>query len=159
MSFDIAPLLPSQADAVSNLIASVIRPLEYYNQRAREEEIAKYSSEGLLALAAEDTAAVLVASAENDVVGFCISRYDDGLIWLSWFGVKDSFRKAGVGRKLLESLERTVPLRNAHKIWCDTRTSNVASQRVLEKAGFKTVATFSNHWYGQDFLIWEKTIC
>lgn len=139
-------------------MASVIQPLQYYNDRARAEEIAKYSPDNLLLLTKEDPDSVLVATANGEPVGFCISRYDDGLIWLSWFGTKAEFRKLGVGRKLLQALDGTVRGRRAHKIWCDTRVDNLASQSVLEESGFKRIASFTNHWYGHDYFIWEKCL-
>ena len=142
--------------ALSSLIAEVIEALPYYNERARREEIAKYSAHSLAEYAREDPDAILVAWQDTTPVGFCISRYDDGVVWLSWFGVAASARGLGVGTKLLAALMSTLRSRNAHKLWCDTRTDNVGSQKLLERLGFVRITRLTNHWYGQDFFLWEK---
>ncbi|MBI3813383.1 MAG: GNAT family N-acetyltransferase [Nitrospinae bacterium] len=151
MNYDDAPQL-------SHLVEVVITKLAYYNTREQQEELAKYSREALCALIECDPDAVLVAAAEGDIVGFCISRYDDGVLWLSWFGVREDHRGAGIGRELLSALESSCPRRKCHKIWCDTRVPNDRSARVLANAGYHKVCTLLNHWYGQDFHIWEKVL-
>jgi len=151
-------MTPDLADAVSQLVCDTIRALECYNHRARTEEIAKYSPAKLRQMSAEDTDSVIVATLDGDPVGFCISRYDDGLIWLCWFGVRSEQRRSGVGAALLEALRQSASRRNAHKIWCDTRTSNLASAQALTKAGFSKICELRNHWYRQDFYLWERHV-
>jgi ribosomal protein S18 acetylase RimI-like enzyme len=146
---------PSQAQEVTNLVAATIGGLNYYNDRAQTEEIAKYSPGHLVELSAEDPDSVLLAYSGGRPAGFCISRYDDGLVWLSWFGVEPRCRGRGIGESLLRALAGTLSARRAHKIWCDTRTENIGSQRVLQRVGFVRTGHFTNHWYGQDFFIWE----
>ena len=163
MSTEVQPtisrLSPRMADQVSGLISRVVLSLSYYNQRAKAEEVAKYTADGLVNIVRDDPDAVLVAVVDHRPVGFCISRYDDGLIWLAWFGVDPDFRTRGIGRRLLEALAMTISDRRAHKIWCDTRTANRLSQSVLQHFGFKKVAQLTNHWYGQDFFLWEWLPC
>ncbi len=144
-----------QAGAAAALIRQTIESLSYYNERAKQEELAKYGARELEQLTAEDPDSVLLATSDGELVGFCVSRYDDGLIWLSWFGVRSSHRRAGIGAKLLTALAETLPRRRAHKVWCDTRTANEASAQVLTRAGFQRLAELRNHWYGQDFYLWE----
>lgn len=144
-----------EAQQVAMMIRNAIEPLDYYNDRARGEEMAKYRAEGLLAMSHEDADSILLARSGEDLLGFCLSRYDDGVVWLSWFGVAEAHRGKGIGRLLLDALAATLPKRRSHKIWCDTRTNNVRSQRVLTEAGFRQIARIDNHWYGQDFFLWE----
>lgn len=155
IAFKVSPISGNELEDVSRLVADVIQPLEYYNERARSEEIAKYGPTQLQAMSKEDPDSVLVARSGNSVAGFCLSRYDDGLVWLSWFGVAPDFRENGVGEALLRALASTLSRRRAHKVWCDTRTSNVRSQRLLQRVGFVQLAELKNHWYGQDFFLWE----
>lgn len=151
----VGPAAAHELDAVAALMHDVIRPLAYYNERARRAELSKYSAGGLRALIAEDPQSVLVARAAGGLTGFCVSRFDDGTIWLSWFGTAAHARGRGVGAALLAALANTVPSRNAHKIWCDSRVDNMESAAVLERFGFRRIATLTNHWYGQDFFLWE----
>ena len=152
----VRPLAPGEEHAVAALVRAVVEPLAYYSEAARTAEIAKYSAANLAVMAEEDAAAVIVAAVGARVVGFCISRYDDGVIWLSWFGVDPAWRGSGVGGALLGALEAGVRARGCRKIWCDTRTENVRSQAVLRRAGYTEICRLDDHWYGQDFILWQK---
>lgn len=155
MQVTVSPMQSDEAGHAARIIQSVIESLPYYNDRAKAEELAKYSETELQALNRLDPDSVLLARIDGTIVGFCLSRYDDGVIWLSWFGVVEGCRQQGVGRALLDALAATLPRRRAHKVWCDTRTENVRSQQVLERAGFRRIVQIANHWYGQDFILWE----
>lgn len=102
----VVPMEPKEALATAELISSVIQSLSYYNARAKEEEIAEYSPEKLVRSVEEDPHSVLVAKRGKEVVGFCLSRYDDGLIWLAWFGVKPEYRRQGIASQLLITLKK-----------------------------------------------------
>jgi ribosomal protein S18 acetylase RimI-like enzyme len=151
----IGPIAEHEIDALAALMRDTIQPLAYYNECARRAELAKYTADGLRSLVAEDPQAVLVARDSSGLIGFCVSRYDDGTIWLSWFGTAAHARGRGIGSSLLAALAKTLPSRHAHKIWCDSRVDNKESQSVLERAGFRRIATLTNHWFGQDFFLWE----
>jgi ribosomal protein S18 acetylase RimI-like enzyme len=155
---EVRALAPGEAHAVAALVRAVVEPLAYYSEAARAAEIAKYSAADLAAMAEADAATVIVAAAGATVVGFCISRYDDGVIWLSWFGVHPGWRGSGVGTALLGALEAGIHARGCHKIWCDTRTENVRSQAVLRRAGYTEICRLDDHWYGQDFILWQKVV-
>jgi ribosomal protein S18 acetylase RimI-like enzyme len=151
----IGPIAEHEIDALAALMRDTIQPLACYNERARRAELAKYAAGGLRSLVAEDPQAVLAARDSSGLIGFCVSRYDDGTIWLSWFGTAARARGSGIGSSLLAALAKTLPSRRAHKIWCDSRVDNKESQSVLERAGFRRIATLTNHWFGQDFFLWE----
>ena len=147
-----------EAEELNHLFVRIVEALPYYNNTAKRGEIAKYSPESLRDLAEKDPDAVLVARVDDQIVGFCFSESDDGLVWLAWFGVDPSFRRHGVGVQLLEKLEETVKNGRSHKIWCDCRTENEASKVALTKHGYVQLCTVRNHWYGQDFILWEKLL-
>jgi ribosomal protein S18 acetylase RimI-like enzyme len=144
-----------EIEAVASLMRGTIQPLAYYNEQARRVELAKYTADTLRSLIADDPQAVLVARDGAELIGFCVSRFDDGTVWLDWFGTDVRARSRGVGASLLVALTKTLPSRNAHKIWCDSRTDNATSKSVLERAGYRRIATLTNHWYGQDYFLWE----
>ncbi len=151
----VGPIAEHEMDALVALMHDTIQPLAYYNERARRAELAKYTADGLRALVAKDPQAVLVARDDGDLSGFCVSRYDDGTVWHSWFGTAARARGQGIGASLLAALGKTLPSRHAHKVWCDSRVDNKESKSVLERAGFRRIATLTNHWYGQDYYLWE----
>src|SRR5688572_22178368 len=88
----IAPMPLRRATAVSKLISEVVWDLEYYNERAKKAEAAKYTSSALKTLVQADSKSVLIATRRGALAGFCISKYDDGVIWLAWFGVSKKYR-------------------------------------------------------------------
>jgi len=151
----IGPVADHEVDALAALMRATIEPLTYYNDRAIRAELEKYGAASLRALAAGDPQAILVARDDVGLAGFCVSRFDDGTIWLSWFGTAARARGRGVGSALLAALAKTLPSRDAHKIWCDSRVDNVESKSALERAGFRRITTLTNHWYGQDYFLWE----
>jgi ribosomal protein S18 acetylase RimI-like enzyme len=159
VALDYALMLPIAAahelSAVAALMRATIEPLTYYNARAIAAELTKYTEDTLRARVERDAQSVLVTRDDDGITGFCVSRFDDGTIWLDWFGVAARARGRGVGAALLRALQATLPSRDAHKIWCDSRTDNIESRAVLERAGFRRIATLANHWYHQDYFLWE----
>lgn len=158
MKASIDRLDPRDAARVAGLMREVIAAVPFYSEEAKRSEIAKYPEDALRAAAAADPDTVLVAKSGDAVVGFCVSRHDDGLIWLSWFGVDPAWRGRGVADVLLARLEEATRARGIHKVWCDSRTDNLPSRRALARAGFREICTLESHWYGQDFVLLEKPV-
>lgn len=154
----IARMLPGDAAQLNQLFILVLKAIPYYNETAKRSEAAKYSADLLRESAESEPDSVLVARIEHEIVGFCFSKSDDGLVWLAWFGVHPSFRRQGIGSQLLATLEETVRNGRSHKIWCDCRTENEASKVALTNHGYVELCTVRNHWYGQDFILWEKLV-
>jgi ribosomal protein S18 acetylase RimI-like enzyme len=153
----ITRMRPEESDAAARMIAKVIESVPYYSGIAKTTEMGKYTPQLLAYSVGHDPDSVLIARDRMDMVGFCISRVDDGLLWLAWVGVVADWRRSGVASKLLVTVEGTTMSRGCHKMWCDCRTSNVASQGLLTCAGFHRICEVKNHWYGHDFILWEKT--
>jgi ribosomal protein S18 acetylase RimI-like enzyme len=154
----IGPMADEEAEDLSEMFRHIVSSLPYYNEIAKISEIAKYSPELLRALVSESPDSVLIARDGRKLAGFCFNKDDDGLVWLAWFGVHPSYRRKGIGLALLEKLEEIARNRNSHKIWCDCRTENEASKVVLSNYGYIELCTVRNHWYGQDFILWEKLV-
>lgn len=145
-------------DALSEAIAEVIKAIPYYNDLAKRNEVEKFTAPNLERKIDEDPYSIIVAHVNDRIAGFCLSRFDDYTVWLEWFGVMPKFRGMGISNLLLKRLEETVAPRQCHKIWCDCRTSNEASIHILTAHGYRQLAIVTNHWYGQDFILWEKSI-
>lgn len=154
----IDPMREAEAPLVAALVREIVEPLPYYNELARNSEIAKYSADHLLESMQEDPYSVAVARLDDRIVGFSISRFDDYLIWISWLGVRADARRAGVAKALLADIERTAILRGAHKVWADSRTDNRAMAVFFPEAGYERIATIPRHWYRQDFHLWQKLL-
>ncbi|OGI91232.1 hypothetical protein A3A09_00270 [Candidatus Nomurabacteria bacterium RIFCSPLOWO2_01_FULL_42_20] len=152
--------LMTESDSLelSQVIKEVIQDIPYYNDLAKSNEIKKFSASALADKIREDKYSAIVATENKKIIGFCLSRFDDYLIWLEWFGILKNQRGKRISKLLLEELEKTTHLRGCHKIWCDCRTTNEASKHILSAFGYQQIATVSNHWYGQDFILWQKLL-
>lgn len=158
MDLTVAGMHNDDAQGVSALFNQIVQALPYYNSTAKESEIKKYSADLLQSFVEQEPESVLVAKCKGELAGFCFSENDDGLVWLAWFAVHPSFRRQGVGLALLKRLEDMAREKKSHKIWCDCRTENQASRVALTKQGYVELCTVRNHWYGQDFILWEKLV-
>ncbi|MGJ4924382.1 GNAT family N-acetyltransferase [Bradyrhizobium oligotrophicum] len=147
-----------EPERVSALFRTIVDALPYYNERAKTSEISKYSANRLRQSASIDSSSILVARFNTSLVGFVISNLDDETIWLSWFGVDPVYRRRGIGDQLLQALDRRALSMGVHKLWCDSRTDNVESKARLADNGFRQICTIPDHWYRQDFVLWEKRV-
>jgi len=149
----------SEFGQIASMFSRILSNLPYYNSLAKENERVKYTSEKLAEKQTLDKFSILVALNKSErIVGFCFSHFDDFTIWLDWFGVEPSEREKGVGTAMVQTLLETATERHAHKIWCDTRSSNEPSKSLMRKLGFKEIAEVKNHWYRQDFILWERFV-
>ncbi len=147
-----------EPERVSTLFRAIVDALPYYNERAKISEASKHSADRLRQNASLDPTSILVARYDNSLVGFIISNLDDETIWLSWFGVDPLYRRQGIGDQLLQALERRALSMGVHKLWCDSRTDNAESKARLTDNGFRPICTIPDHWYRQDFILWEKRV-
>ncbi len=148
----------NQVESLVSKFREIISPLTYYNETAKEHELSKYTIDELYKKIETDPESVIVAEDDGSILGFCFSRIDDMTIWLEWFGVCEVARGKGIAKKIVGYLEETAGKRDAHKIWCDCRTENMKSINLLSTCGYTPVCTLKNHWYKQDFIIWQKEI-
>jgi len=144
---------------VYKLFSGILEGLPYYNTLAKTHELQKYTPLKLQEKISQDPYSVLVAldDAEN-IIGFCFNHFDDYTIWIDWFGVDSLMRRKGVAIAILKAVFESAKKRGAHKVWCDTRSNNEPSKSLLRKAGFKEIVEIKNHWYKQDFILWERVL-
>ena len=143
--------------AFSRVARSIITTTKYYSPVARVSESKKYSPKQVLEDIADSSHIILVAKEEQRVVGFLHGHFNDGTFLIDWIGTHTASRGTRVASQLLNGIQKKIATR-VHKIWCDTRTENKEAVRFFKKHGFKKVATLKDHWYRQDFFLWEKLL-
>jgi GNAT superfamily N-acetyltransferase len=148
----------SETDQVFGIFREVLWELPYYNERAKSGELEKYTPSKLRASALADPGSVLVARLGKELAGFLFNHEDDEMVWLSWFGVLPKYRGRGVGSALIQALDARAKHAGYHKIWCDSRTTNEKSRSILLQHGYVQLCTLRDHWYRQDFILWEKRV-
>lgn len=143
---------------VKALQASLMKTIDttnIYNETAKNFERSYYTEEYLLRLISEDKDSIFASFDGNVLTSFAISRRDNGPWWLSWFSVSSNYRGQGLGKLVVTAMLNTLAGRNIQKMWCDTRTNNIFSIRILENIGFVKLCKIENHWCNQDYFLWE----
>jgi GNAT superfamily N-acetyltransferase len=87
---------------------------------------------------------VYLAMLDNTPVGVCGLYRNDGmpanLAWLSWLGVRKSYRHRGVGAAMLASLLKAAYSKHEiSELWVYTDSSQPEVHRYYERAGFRYV--------------------
>ncbi|MFO1535327.1 MAG: N-acetyltransferase family protein [Thermoplasmatota archaeon] len=158
LSVTVTKARKSDLPAVRRAFLEVLRSIPYYNEWAKTDERAKYTLKNLQEKLRKDADSILVARDRSSIAGFSFTTWDDGLVWINWFGVSPSHRGRGTGSLLLDATVSLARERRAIKVWCDSRTENLESIQCLRKSGFRRLARLDLHWYGQDFFLWEKRL-
>lgn len=144
--------IPGMAELVQN----IIQDTDYYSSEAKEAEKNKFSVENLQSLIKNDNSIFLAAKEDDKLIGFIYGFFDCGTFWADWIGVLKENRRKGVALGLMRELEMILGDTKTRKVWCDTRSDNKESNAMLKKLGFERAAHLKEHWYGQDYYLWEK---
>jgi ribosomal protein S18 acetylase RimI-like enzyme len=155
---DIVYAKPLDVAQISSLFKEVVTALPFYNKIAKHNEIKKYTPKKILELIRKDRYSVLIAKNGKKVVGFCFNYFDNYTIWIDWVGIDKKLRNSGIGTLLVKRVITDAKKRRAHKVWCDTRSNNNSSKNLAKKLGFREIIELKNHWYGQDFILWERPV-
>ena len=132
--------------------------LFYYNDSARQSYLSDFTTEKIEISIAQNSRNFQLAFVESQLAGICIDRPDDDLLWLEWFIVHPAYRRRGIASSLLGKLEQVAQQKKCHKIWCDSRSENIESLAVLSRIGYRQICLLQNHWFGQDYFLWEKLV-
>jgi ribosomal protein S18 acetylase RimI-like enzyme len=139
------------------LFKQVVSSVPYYNEAARQGEIARCGAQYTISeMSRNERALSLAYSPQDELLGFCICQEQNGPIWLEWYGVRDDARGRGVGEALVRWVCAEAAANGATKIWCATRTNNAPSASLFRKLEFQALCLMKNHWYGEDYTLWEK---
>jgi ribosomal protein S18 acetylase RimI-like enzyme len=91
---------------------------------------------------------VLVARIDNNIAGFAIMRYGDDVAHLDLLGVAPSYRRAGVGRQLLEWLEKCAVVAGIFTITLEVRVGNSGAHLFYERMGYCKLARLPGYYQG-----------
>jgi ribosomal-protein-alanine N-acetyltransferase len=96
---------------------------------------------------------VLVAHMDDRIAGFAIMRYGDDEARLELFAVVHGYRRMGVGRRLLEWLEKCVVVAGIARIFLEVRAGNHGAQAFYARMGYRKVAYLPQYYQGQEAAI------
>ena len=132
--------LARPADAA--IIADLSRDLIEYGLRWR------WTHERVAASIRAPNVNVLVARVHGSIAGFAIMRYGDDDAHLDLFAVGPPYRRTGVGRQLLQWLEKCAVVAGIFNVALEVRESNKGAQRFYERMGYRTLAHLPGYYQG-----------
>ncbi len=91
---------------------------------------------------------VLVARIDNRIIGFAIMRYGDDNAHLDLIAVDPEYQRHGVGRQLLEWLEKCAAVAGTFRIALEVRASNREAQLFYERMGYHTLVHLPGYYQG-----------
>jgi len=97
------------------------------------------------------------AEENGQILGTISGKHESGVVYIGTIIVAEKFRGKGVGKILMEKVEKFTKKMGAHKIWLNTGYDWPAG-KFYENLGFKIEAKFPNHHFHKDFVVYSKYI-
>lgn len=91
---------------------------------------------------------VVVARIDCRVVGFGIMKFGDRVAHLNLFAVAPEYRRSGVGRQLLQWLEKCAVVAGNVAISLEVRAANTGAQRFYESMGYRILVRLPGYYQG-----------
>jgi len=102
---------------------------------------------------------VLVARVEERIAGFGIMRYGAEAAHLDLFAVDRAWQGQGLGRRLLEWLERPARVAGLARILLEVRADNAGARAFYERLGYRRLALVPGYYPGrEDALRLERSL-
>ena len=99
------------------------------------------------------TAIVVVARSAGRIVGFGIMRYGDDDAHLDLLGVDHDCRREGLGRRIVEWLEKPALVAGISAVFLEVRGSNHGAQAFYERLGYRKLAQIAHYYQGRESAI------
>ncbi len=147
--YQIGPARTGEAWRIANMSRALIE--EGLTWRWRPTAVARLIERG-------DTE-VVVARANGLVVGFAVMQFFDDEGHLVLFAVSRLHRKKGLGRKLLEWLERMAETAMLGSVRLEVRRKNRGARAFYRAVGYREVAVIRGYYEGrEDAVRMERTL-
>ena len=132
------PARPAEAATIANLSRDLIE----YGLRWRWTPIR------VAACIRAPNVNVIVACVRENIAGFAIMRYGDDDAHLDLLAVAPRYRRAGVGRRLLEWLERCAVVAGIFSVALEVRAGNQGARLFYERMGYRPLVHLPGYYQG-----------
>ncbi len=139
-SFELSLRLARASEAAA--IADLSRDLIEYGLRWR------WTPERVAASIRSPNVNVLVACIHGHIAGFAIMRYGDDNAHLDLLAVAPPYRRLGIGRQLLEWLEKCAVVAGIFNIALEVRAGNEGAQLFYKRMGYRPLNQVSGYYQG-----------
>lgn len=96
---------------------------------------------------------VLVACAREEIAGFAIMRYGEDDAHLDLLTVAPPYRRAGIGRQLLEWLEKCAVVAGIFSVALEVRAANEGAQIFYKRMGYRPLVNLPGYYQGIEAAI------
>lgn len=97
---------------------------------------------------------VLVAQSQEQIIGFAIMQFGEEEAHLDLLAVKPKYQRTGIGRQLIEWLEKSALVAGISIIYLEVRSKNKDAQMFYERLGYHHIRHV--HGYYSDR---ESAVC
>ncbi|MBI2357974.1 MAG: GNAT family N-acetyltransferase, partial [Deltaproteobacteria bacterium] len=91
---------------------------------------------------------VLVAYIRGNLAGFAIMRYGNDDAHLDLLAVAPPYRRAGLGRRLIEWLEKCAVVAGIFSVTLEVREGNEGAQLFYKRMGYRTLGHLPGYYQG-----------
>jgi len=98
-------------------------------------------------------AIVVVARAVDRIVGFAIMRYGDDDAHLDLLGVDPAYRRAGVGRRLVDWVEAPALVAGISAVFLEVREINGGAQTFYARLGYRPLGRIARYYQGREAAV------
>jgi ribosomal-protein-alanine N-acetyltransferase len=96
---------------------------------------------------------VLVACIDDHIAAFAIMRYGEDVAHLDLLAVAPPYRRAGVGRQLLQWLEKCAVVAGTFNVTLEVRAGNEGAQLFYKHMGYRPLADLPGYYQGIEAAI------
>lgn len=93
---------------------------------------------------------VIVARVENRIAGFGIMSYGEDEAHLNLLAVAGAWRRRGLGRGLVEWLEKPALVAGITAVFLEVRSNNRGAQVFYERLGYRKLARIRGYYQGRE---------
>ena len=96
---------------------------------------------------------VVVARVADRIAGFGIMRYGDDEAHLDLLGVGQDYRREGLGRRLVEWLEKPALVAGISAVFLEVRGTNHGAQAFYERLGYRPLVRIARYYQGRESAV------
>jgi len=89
---------------------------------------------------------VLIASKDGALAGFAIMRFGDYQAHLFLLAVQPDFRRAGIGRSMMQWLEKSCRTAGIQAVRLEVRATNRSALKFYRKLGYRYLARVAGYY-------------
>jgi len=96
---------------------------------------------------------VVVAAGEGPLVGFGIMKYQDDEAHLLLLAVLAEYERQGIGRALVDWLERSASIAGVAQVHLEARASNASARAFYQRLGYRETQSLPGYYQGREACI------